>query len=751
MEIDNTLLIGTCRIKRMLAFMDESLKPSFFQISTHTHYCAETKQMLEYIQGSKLPEELLGVIIDDINVGKLNSYTEVNKWRENTLADLNKSEKVIIEISSLKNFLLRAKPYFFGNLTALKSIIGTNSRIAKFIPQDKLKMEFSDLKPVLSTENQIIEIMKEIKLLLPNKQILWLSHFRYIINKKDIEIEERLKLSKWVKNGSKLLGDDYFDQTVIVDKLGVKNALIDSSHYSEEAERLMALVISTWVKGQGILSWEQSDYYEKLGNQVSAKDRKKVILEKIKILQLKKKHLEVVNLYKELINYDANNMKYYFTLIGQALLGNDFHSATLYLTKMKELEGDNTLYLLAQGRFHYKVKEFDKMRQIFSLLLDSTSFQDEAFEKIFNSYIIEKNFEALSSILEKEIPLFLASYKLDFFKGKYYFLTRNFEKAKTHFKASSKEEKSYEQNYIWIVKCNLKSEDYAMANESLLYARINVKNKNYTIQLDKLEEQIKLLNSRVLLIGTCRIKRMRAFIEDNSVKSRIAQISSHVHYANEINQMLEYITYKKEIPLDLIGLVIDDINVGKLKSFEEVEEWRKYTNLLLENSKKVIIEISSIKKFELTKIDKIYGNLTSIRTVIKRKYRFSEYIEAKSLQKKYKNIEPIYSNEEEIKEIMLKVKNFFPNVKILWVNHFRYKIEGSVQEIGERKKLQGWISKYAEELEDDYLDQTRLIDKLGQKIGLKDASHYTEESERLMAKIITFWVKESRVPEMNEI
>ena len=42
-----TLLIGTCRIKKMMAHIDNlSLRKQIVQVSTHVHYCKEIKQMI---------------------------------------------------------------------------------------------------------------------------------------------------------------------------------------------------------------------------------------------------------------------------------------------------------------------------------------------------------------------------------------------------------------------------------------------------------------------------------------------------------------------------------------------------------------------------------------------------------------------------------------------------------------------------------------------------------------------------------
>ena len=400
--LNNTILIGTCRIKRMLAFVDDKkIKERIKQVSTHTHYVAEIHQLISYLQGKDIPNELLGLVIDDINVGKLNSYQEIEKWREETKNYLKQADKVIIEVSSLKKFILSNEPLYFGNITAIGSVIGGKDRLADFIQKEMLRKKFSSLKPALSEEEEIIVLMKKIKRLLPNKKILWMSHFRYFIESREEEIAERKKLNSWIQKGAKLLGDDYFDQTIIVDELGANSALKDSSHYSEEAEKLMAKVISLWIKKDKIYaSSSEGSYFSLLNKEINKKEKKDKIVKQIKKYTKDKNHKKVIELYTLLIEQEPNNIKYYYSIIGQALLLNDFDTAMNYLSIFEKIGSNEALFHISKGRVHYKKREYDEARKAFINLLDNERYAEMAYETIASTYLTEKNTDQLANFID---------------------------------------------------------------------------------------------------------------------------------------------------------------------------------------------------------------------------------------------------------------------------------------------------------------------------------------------------------------
>jgi tetratricopeptide (TPR) repeat protein len=480
----------------MLAFIeDRELRNRIVQVSTHVHYGAEIQQMISYLQGAFLKKEFLGVIIDDINVGKLNSYDEIEQWREKTARYIKNSQKVIIEISSLKSFLLENNPESYGNITALNSVIGEKKRLASFVPNKMLREKFSGLEAVHSDKEEILSRMQKIKALLPDKEILWISHFRYFIEEKGKEIEERKKLSLWVKEGAENLGDDYFDQTEVVDILGKKRALKDSSHYTEDAEKQMANIISLWVRGDRlILKIQENGYISQLDRYKLLHEEKKKIVEEIKELSKEKKHEQIIALYKKLLIEDPLNLKYMFSLIGQALLIGDNDEATTFLRKMEKIDSTNELYLFSKARLEYKQKNYKNARKIFFSLLENLQYGEQAYERIVNSFIVEKDFETLSSFLAKNLPDTVSKYKYNFLRGKYYFLSRDFKKSREYFQKSLEYNSKYEHTYIWLLKCALRIEDYDMGRKDVEISYQNINSPSNLLQVKNLEEEIEKLN-----------------------------------------------------------------------------------------------------------------------------------------------------------------------------------------------------------------------------------------------------------------
>lgn len=454
------------------------------------------------------------------------------------------------------------------------------------------------------------------------------------------------------------------------------------------------------------------------------------------------------------LEFDSQYLNGYFQVVNLSLKLNLLNECKIYIQEMKIIDINHKLTLLAQARFYYQEKNWEESIKYFNMLIHKSQYIDESFYKLINIYIIQKDFNKAIEVLDISKSHKFNNSKRLFLYGRTYFGQKKYTKALQYFQCNIEENDQYiEQSYIGLIKSYYKLYDIENADKYLHIAKRVLKSDNLIKQLETLSLQILDFKNKVLLIGTCRIKRMRTFIEDVDIKKRISLLSSHVHYADEINQILGYITEKKNIPKNLIGLVIDDINVGKLNSFNEIEEWKKYTNIMYKNSRKVIIEISSIKKYLLMKEPNIYGSITSINNVIYTKKRFAKFINAEMLQEKYKAIQPEYINSQvDLKYVMKEIKSYFPSADILWVSHFRYSIsENKTKEIIERKILQEWVSKIAKSFNDSYLDQTFILKNLGQDNATIDSSHYSVEGEKLMAKIITFWIQNNSLPKANEL
>ena len=243
----NTILIGTCRIKRPYRFFDREVRARTYRLHSHVHYPAEILQMIRYLQGEiSLIDEAIPYVIDDVNTGNITSHKDLEKTRREALDALENCSQVILEVSSLKKILITGHcgKQYYANITSLNNMLKGTSK-AEFIDIKVSHAKFFEKLTRICTKTEFMDDMNEVLERLKHKRVVLIPHFQAKNPKSGEPIAERIELAHRVESLSLANDCEYFDQTEIIRNLGDSVALKDSSHYSEAGEKAMAVFLAS--------------------------------------------------------------------------------------------------------------------------------------------------------------------------------------------------------------------------------------------------------------------------------------------------------------------------------------------------------------------------------------------------------------------------------------------------------------------------------------------------------------------------
>ena len=216
------------------------------------HYPAEMLQMVRYLAGEmEFDVRHLPLVIDDVNNGNISSLEKLHRERIDTRLRLERAERVLIEISSLKRIELDvggADPLYAG-VTATKRLQGGVCD-AEFVDlPDAMKLA-SECSIERYEADRFFDDVKALVEFFGGRPVTLFSHFTATHPSTGQPIPERVRLGKWLADAATRLNCEFFDQSAIVASLGEHVALKDTSHFSDAGEHAAAISLREVIGGR---------------------------------------------------------------------------------------------------------------------------------------------------------------------------------------------------------------------------------------------------------------------------------------------------------------------------------------------------------------------------------------------------------------------------------------------------------------------------------------------------------------------
>ena len=219
------------------------------------------------------------------------------------------------------------------------------------------------------------------------------------------------------------------------------------------------------------------------------------------------------------------------------------------------------------------------------------------------------------------------------------------------------------------------------------------------------------------IIGSCRVKRFRAFISDPEIKKSIGICQHHLHNPYEIEQLLNWLVSGDFSEAELFSDFHNEISTRKKKLPDNY-----YFNLKksFEKSDRIYIEISSLKRCILKINEKKYDcNLTSIAHLHKNKSNLVDHIEMSVT-----SFNDFFASLANIREIV-------KHKQLIVVPHYSWKTGN--KNIESRDLGRKYVLESCRLLNIPVIDPDACIAKLGDNLTCIDSSHYTKKFEKLIA------------------
>ncbi len=234
----------------------------------------------------------------------------------------------------------------------------------------------------------------------------------------------------------------------------------------------------------------------------------------------------------------------------------------------------------------------------------------------------------------------------------------------------------------------------------------------------------------LLLIGTCRLKLAAGRLP--ALASRSRPIVGHVHYPEEIEQMLRWATGEIELPLALLPLIHVDIADGKFDSTAQVERLRSEMRERLAEATTIAMEVSSFKRVPLShETGTIWGNINAFATSVRQRKSSSSFFDP-DVADRYADRKPESSNETEFVAALHRVLDRLASKRLILVPHFQAVRSDTGLPIENRPLVRDLVRSVAAARGHEFFDQDRIGQLLGEATRI-DSSHYAEAGERAMA------------------
>lgn len=234
----------------------------------------------------------------------------------------------------------------------------------------------------------------------------------------------------------------------------------------------------------------------------------------------------------------------------------------------------------------------------------------------------------------------------------------------------------------------------------------------------------------LLLIGTCRLKLAAGRLPELASRSR--PIVGHVHYPEEIEQMLRWATGEIELPLPLLPLIHVDIADGKFDSPSQVERLRSETCERLAQATTIVIEVSSFKRVPLREDGRtIWGNINAFATSVRQRKSSSSFFDP-AVADRHADRKPETSNEADFVATLHRVLDRLSPRRLILVPHFQAVRSDTGLPIENRPLVRELVRSIAAARGVEFFDQDRIGQRLGSATRV-DSSHYAETGERAMA------------------
>jgi hypothetical protein len=205
---------------------DSELKKSIGICEHHVHNSFEIEQLLNWLVSGDFSEaELFYNFHNSISASKEKLPDD---YYINLKKSFERSDRIYIEISSLKRFILKVNEKKHEcSQTAIGYLQKSNSNLA-----DQINTQISNFDEFFVSLSNIREMVK-------HKQLIVVPHYSW--KTVDKSMESRDLLRKYIVDGCRLLNIPILDPDACISKLGNNLTCIDSSHYTIRFEKLIAL------------------------------------------------------------------------------------------------------------------------------------------------------------------------------------------------------------------------------------------------------------------------------------------------------------------------------------------------------------------------------------------------------------------------------------------------------------------------------------------------------------------------------
>lgn len=208
---------------------DPKLRKSIGICEHHLHNPFEAEQLLNWLVNGDFSEA------DEFSAFHNSMSTRQIKSADHYYLNLKKSfdasERIYIEISSLKRYILKANEKNIEcNHTSIEYLRKNNSNL------------IDQLETCVSSFDEFFVSLANIKEIVKHKQLIVVPHYSWKTDGKSISSRDLVR--KYVFDSCQLLNIPIIDPDVCLLKLGNILTCIDSSHYTVKFEKLIALFYS---------------------------------------------------------------------------------------------------------------------------------------------------------------------------------------------------------------------------------------------------------------------------------------------------------------------------------------------------------------------------------------------------------------------------------------------------------------------------------------------------------------------------
>jgi len=226
-----TLIFGSCRVKRFRAHLKNSITKKKFDICQHhLHNPYEILQIIQWLSAGNFD---LAKSHDRFhNEIATRTNNDVDNYYENLSQKFLHSDRIAIEISSIKRLVK----------TSNNSIIDCNLTSVSHLRKNNPE-EIDSITESIPNYKDFFSAIKSIKEATHNKELIIIPHYSWDNN--GTPLQSRSKLRQYIAESCNTLGINIIDPDPCISKFKERNKIcIDSSHYTERFEQILARFIS---------------------------------------------------------------------------------------------------------------------------------------------------------------------------------------------------------------------------------------------------------------------------------------------------------------------------------------------------------------------------------------------------------------------------------------------------------------------------------------------------------------------------